>query len=53
MFFLFSNLFKKSCELEIRQRKGEIIQIHTGCKQIKACENNMDQNFIGKYTSLL
>jgi len=36
---------QESCELEIRERNGYIIQVHTGCKQKLACENNKAQNF--------
>merc|ERR1712037_732071 len=34
-----------SCELEIRERNGYIMQIRTGCKAKDACEMNMAQNF--------
>ena len=39
---------KESCELEIRERNGYVIQVNTGCKQKMACENNKAQNFQGK-----
>ncbi|CBY43105.1 unnamed protein product, partial [Oikopleura dioica] len=36
---------EQSCELEIRQRQGVIMQIRTGCKSTDACKNNMSNNF--------
>jgi len=38
---------EESCELEIRERKGYVLQILTGCKSKNACLNNMAQNFQG------
>merc|ERR1712176_179533 len=38
---------QKSCELEVRERNGYVIQVNTGCKQAMACENNKAQNFQG------
>jgi len=37
---------ENSCELEIRERGGKIIQILTGCKATDACKNNMANNFM-------
>ena len=46
IFKIFENSFKKErCELVIRQRQGYITQIHMGCKQKTACENNRLANF--------
>ena len=36
---------QESCELEVRERNGYVIQVNTGCKQAMACENNKAQNF--------
>ena len=36
---------QESCELEVRERNGNVIQVNTGCKQAMACENNKAQNF--------
>lgn len=38
---------EESCELEIRERKGFVLQIFTGCKSKEACTNNMANNFQG------
>ena len=38
-------IVQEVCELVIRQRMGYITQIHMGCKQKMACENNKAQNF--------
>ena len=38
-------LLKDSCELEIRERQGYVLQILTGCKAKDACMNNMANNF--------
>ena len=45
------DILQESCELEIRERSHvrgqprQILQIHMGCKQKMACENNHAQNF--------
>lgn len=43
---------EESCELEIRERKGFILQVMTGCKAADACKNNMANNFSHKDPAL-